>query len=95
MADESGRQSKRKHNFADDGHKAKRQCVLGNQQSKRKRSDTDGGHDGKRQRTSSTGDDNDHPAGRVKMVTQQLERQSISVNQACVVLGRLMKETPS
>ena len=74
MADESGRQSKRKHNFADDGHKAKIQCALGNQQSKRKHSDADGRHDGKRKRTSSTGDDDDHPAGRVKMVTRQLER---------------------
>ena len=92
MADESGRRSKRKQNFADIRHKAKRQCVLGNQQIKRKRSDVDGRHDGKRQRTSSTGDDDDHPSDRVKMVTRQLERRSIGVNEASVVIGCLMKE---
>ena len=54
MANEAGSQSKRKHSFADDGHKAKRQHVSDTQQSKRKHSEADGRHDEKRQRVSST-----------------------------------------
>ena len=47
MADEAGRQSKRKHSFADNGHKAKRQHVSDTQRSKRKHSKADGRHDEK------------------------------------------------
>ena len=54
IVDQAGRQSKRKHSFVDNGHKAKRQHVSDTQRSKRKHSGADGRHNNKKQSVPST-----------------------------------------
>ena len=80
MADEAGRQcSKRKHSFADNGHKATRQHVSDTQRSKRKHCEADGRHDEKRQRVSSTVEEQSTRASRL---ASQLTRIEAEINYA-------------
>ena len=75
MVDEAGRQSKRKHSFADDRHKTKRQHVSDTQRSKRKHSGADGRHDEKKQRVSSTVEEQSTRASRLASRLTRIEAE--------------------
>ena len=75
VADDAGRQSKRKHSFADDRHKAKRQHVSDTQRSKRKHSGADGRHDEKKQRVSSTVEEQSTRASRLASRLTRIEAE--------------------
>ena len=75
MADQAGRQSKRKHSFVDDGHKAKRQHVLDTQRSRRKHSGADGRHDEKKQCVSSTFEEQSTRASRLASRLTRIEAE--------------------